>query len=283
MPRGPLGPVHAAAARLAAVTAMLVLSALPLRADPAEGFDRLWDALGLTPLIAIMQQEGQAQSEALGFEYLPYPPGEGWRALTGRIYDADKMDRAMRQSLAQALGPEPVDALVEFFESAAGARIVALELDARRDFLDPAVEEAARKDLTSPDTEDARLALIDEYVAVNDLVEFNVTGALNSNFSFFQGLAQGDGVQLSEDEMLAEVWTQEDSTRVDTRDWLRAYLHHAYTDLTDSELQDYIAFSASEPGQRLNRALFAGFAQMYDDIYFALGLAVADQMDAQDL
>ncbi|WP_375690672.1 DUF2059 domain-containing protein [Pseudooceanicola sp. LIPI14-2-Ac024] len=265
--------------------ALLVCAVLaaPLRAAPPDGFDRLWDALRLSPLVEIMQEEGLSQTEAIGFDYLPYPPGEGWAAIGRRIYDPAKMDEAMRLAFGGALGEGGIDDLVDFFESPVGARIVEAELDARQDFLDPAVEEEARRALTAPGAEDGRLALIDEYIAVNDLVELNVMGALNANFSFFQGLAEGGGTEAAEDEMLAQVWSQEESTRVDTRDWLRAYLHHAYAGLTDDEIRTYIDLSGSAEGQRLNRALFEGFEQMYDHIYYALGLAVADQMDAQDL
>jgi len=269
-------------APLALLTVLLVLAA-PLRADPPRGFDRLWDALGLSPLVEVMQAEGLAQSDALGFDYLPYPPGAGWAALAQRIYDLEKMDTAMRMAFGAALGEGSLDRLIDFFESPTGRRIVELELEARQDFLDPGAEEAARAALTAPGAEDARLALIDEYIAVNDLVEYNVMGALNSNFSFYQGLAEGGGVTIGEDEMLAHVWSQEEATRVDTREWLRAYLHHAYEGLSNAELRDYIDLSGSPEGQRLNRALFQGFERMYDDIYYALGLAVADQMGTQDL
>ena len=70
-------------APLALLTVLLVLAA-PLRADPPRGFDRLWDALGLSPLVEVMQAEGLAQSDALGFDYLPYPPGAGWAAVGTR-------------------------------------------------------------------------------------------------------------------------------------------------------------------------------------------------------
>lgn len=274
---------HAALRAPLALLAAIALLALPLRADVPRGFDRLWDALGLSPLVEVMQEEGLAQTDALGFDYLPYPPGAGWAALARRIYDRDKMDQAMRMAFGDALGEGPLDTLIGFFESPQGHRIVELELEARQEFLDPAVEERAREALTAPGADDARLALIDEYIAVNDLVEYNVMGALNSNFSFYQGLADGGGLEMGEDEMLAHVWSQEETTRIDTRDWLRAYLHHAYEGLSDEELRAYIELSGSPEGQRLNRALFRGFERMYDDIYFALGLAVADQMDTQDL
>ncbi|MDF1856811.1 DUF2059 domain-containing protein [Pseudooceanicola sp.] len=261
----------------------LSAAAAPARAEGAVGFDRLWSLLQLSPLIAVMQQEGMTQAEALGFDYLPYPPGAGWTALARRIYDGEIMDRSMRASFAAALGPEPLTDLVDFFDSPLGAQIVAGEVATRRAFLDPATEAAARAVLSDPASDTTRLRLIDRYIAVNDLIEFNVTGALNSNFRFYLGLGEGGALALSEAEMLDEIWSQEDSTRSETEDWLRAYLHAAYRDLDDAGLSRYIALSETAQGQRLNRALFQAFAQMYDDIYYALGLAIADQMATQDL
>ncbi len=253
-----------------------------LRADEA-GFERLWQALGMPSLIAIMQDEGLAQTEQLAFDYLPYPPGEGWAALSARIYDTVKMETGMHAAFQAALGEGPLDPLVTFFDSAVGKKIVALEIATRLDFLDPAVEETAQQAIRDPGFDQARLALIDTYIEVNDLVEMNVTGALNSNYNFFRGLSEGGALDLSESDMLTEVWSQEDATRSDTKDWLRAFLSASYAKLSDQELSAYIELSRSRDGKRLNRALFEGFAVIYDDIYFALGLAIADQMRAQEL
>ena len=266
-----------------ALALCLTVLAGAVRADPAPGFDRLWTALGLSRLIATMQEEGLAQTEDLGFAYLPNPPGAAWQNLAERIYDLSRMDEAMRAGFAHALGPAPLDDLSAFFESDTGARIVELELAARRAFLDPATEQAARNALTGPDADSARLGLIDDYIAANDLVEFNVMGALNSDLQFYRGLAEGGAIQMGEDEMLAEVGAQAEMTRVDTLEWLRSFLHFAYRPLPDEALRAYTDLSRTPQGQRLNRALFAGFATVYDDIHYALGLAIASQMDVQDL
>ena len=41
--------------------------------------------------------------------------------------------------------------------------------------------------------------------------------------------------------------------------------------------------SQTDPGRALNRALFAGFNKMYDDISYARGMAVAREMQVQEL
>ena len=57
----------------------------------------------------------------------------------------------------------------------------------------------------------------------------------------------------------------------------------AYGPLSDSEMQAYLDFSETEAGQALNGALFDGFDAMYREIYFALGLSVAEALQSSEL
>ena len=130
---------------------------------------------------------------------------------------------------------------------------------------------------------DGRLGLVTDFVQANDLVEANVTGALNASFQFYAGLVDGGALEMSEREILDEVWSQEPETRADSREWLYAYLLMAYEPLPEGDLEAYVDLSSSPEGKAMNRALFAGFNTMYDNISYALGLAAAKQMQAQEL
>ena len=88
---------------------------------------------------------------------------------------------------------------------------------------------------------------------------------------------------MTEEEILSEVWAQEEDTRSDTREWLYAFLLVAYRPLSDAVLDEYVALSASPEGRAMNRALFAGFNAMYDEISYGLGLAAAQQMLGEEL
>jgi hypothetical protein len=88
---------------------------------------------------------------------------------------------------------------------------------------------------------------------------------------------------MNDDEMIAEVWAQEEEIRSDTDEWLMGYLLMAYQPLSDEELSAYIAFSRTDAGQALNRGLFDGFNAMYTDISYALGRAVALELAASEL
>ncbi|WP_136635553.1 hypothetical protein [Pseudooceanicola onchidii] len=266
------------------------LSAQAQTQDTAEGpqvapqvIDRLWQVLDIPASLAIMREEGQGMADSVAQDYLPGRPGSGWQADTADIYDPAAMDGLMRSAFAEDFAgtdPEPIFA---FFDGDLGTRIIGLELSARRAFLDDDTENMARDRIRGGSVPVARLAMIDDFIAANDLIEFNLSGALNTNFAFLSGLAEAEVFRMSEGEILARVYENAEDTRADTTEWLQAYLTMAYQPLSDDELQAYIDFSRLPEGQRLNRALFAGFGKMYDQQYHALGLAVARQLGAQEL
>ena len=250
---------------------------------PAEVLDHVWQVLDIPASLAILRQEGQDMAGDVARDYLPAKPGTGWNSAVEAIYDPAAMDRLMRKAFARDFAGTDPAPVIDFFDSALGRRIVALELSARAAFLDPDTETAAHERIERGLVEEARSRQIAEFIAVNDLVEFNLTGALNTNLAFLSGLAEAELFDMSEDEILNRVYENAEETRADTEDWLRAYLTMAYQPLSDEDLAAYIAFSARPEGQRLNRALFAGFGEMYDAQYLALGRAVARQLGAQDL
>ncbi|MGY9047269.1 MAG: DUF2059 domain-containing protein, partial [Rhodobacterales bacterium] len=196
----------------------------------------------------------------------------------------DQMYDTVRDGVAQSLGDQDLTPLLDYLGTEEGKRVVALEIDARQALVEPAAEDVARSTFRDLDgTGNPRLAQLDRLVDANDLVEANVTGALNASYNFYTGLAEGGALEMSEDEILSDVWDQEEETRQDTREWLYGYMLLAYGPLSNEALGEYIDISSSEAGQAMNRALFTGFNTMYDNISRQLGLAAAGQMQAQDL
>lgn len=281
------GKMNPASAPLMAVLLWLVVAAGALgqvQEPVKESRAALFDALGIPALLEVMRHEGQSYGNELGADFLPDGGGATWSAVVARLYDPAKMRMSVAQALEAEIAPQHLEPLLDFFTSETGRRIVEQEILAREAFLDAAAEEAARaafRDAT--DAQADRLALLKSYVEANELVEFNVAGALTSNLRFYHGLVEGGAMEMSEEEMLAEVWGQEGEIRVDTEEWLMSYLLMAYAPLSDDEVGEYVALSQTEAGRALNRALFAGFDGMYADLSYALGLAVASQMKGEEL
>ncbi|SEL59279.1 hypothetical protein SAMN05444413_11199 [Roseivivax marinus] len=269
--------------RLAGAVGAAFLVAVPTHASAAP-VDDLVAALRLDEVVGIMRDEGLVYADELAVEMLGTESSEGWRDTVGRIYDTDKMQESVVSGIRAELEDDQAEALADFFESDLGRRVVELELDARAAMVDPEVEEAARTVYrTAHATEAERLNGVEAFVEANDLVEQNVSGALNASLAFYRGLSDGGAIALTEEEVLADVWLSEEETRADTAEWLYGYLLMAYEPLDPEELARYTEMSDSPEGGALNRALFAGFNTMYNEISYAIGLAAARQMAGTEL
>lgn len=253
----------------------------PLAADLSR-------VLRIAEVIDVMRQEGLDYGTSLEVELFPGRGRAGWRLAVEMIYDTATMNRRLDAALAQAMAGDEAGlaATLAFFGDARGQRILSLEIEARRALLDEAAEEAAQahaEDMASRD--DPRLGLLKRFADANDLIEANVQGALNANLAFYRGMAEAGamGEQMTEDEMLADVWGQEPDIRTETENWLFPYLALAYGPLEDADLEAYIAFSQTPEGRRLNVALFAAFDAVFGRISYDLGRAAGRQMLGEDI
>ena len=276
-------------AALLALTPPLVLPALAEEAPAAEAsVPALAEALRLDDLFAVLRDEGLAHGEDLEAGMFPDGGGPRWRERVGRIYDLPRLRADFEAVLQRELGTEG-EALAEidaFFASELGRKVVALEIEARRAFLDEAEEEAARVAAeTRAADRDPKDKLLQRFIAAGDLIEMNVAGGLSGNLAFLTGLAEtsGDGGTLPQDELMAQVWAQEEMIRADTISWLQAYLGLAYAPLTEAELADYADFMESPAGERLNAALFLAFDEVFNRVSYELGRAAGVAMQGRDI
>lgn len=271
--------------RLTASAAVLA-ALLPWAGAANADAGALFDALGMPQIIEVMREEGLDYGETIRTDLLGGQGGTGWTETVAGIYDADAMTRAMREGFETRLDGVALEPLMDFFDSERGRRIVALEVDARRALLSEEVEEAAKAaaaELVTGDPE--RYALLTEFVEANELVESNVIGALNSNYAFYTGLAAGDAFEenLSEAEILSDVWSQEEAIRTDTEEWVYSFLNLAYDPLSDEDIAAYTELSLTPEGKALNRALFGAFDDLFVDISRRLGEGAAGILAGQDI
>lgn len=255
-------------------------------AQSAAPIDMLYRALAMDEILAIMREEGQSYGLDMQVDLLNGRGGDRWPATVSDIYDVTLMREAVRSRMDIELAATDLAPMIAFFTSDLGRQIVALEVSAREAFLEAEIEEVSRDAFAALEREAApRSVLIKDLVGSADLIENNVVGALNANYAFFTGLASGGGLpgQMSDDEILADVWQQEPEIRVDTTGWLTAYLNLAYQPLSDEDLHSYIAFYESEAGQALNQAMFLAFDDMFTAISYALGQSAAVFLGGEEL
>ncbi|MGJ8629380.1 MAG: DUF2059 domain-containing protein [Sulfitobacter sp.] len=275
-----------AAVHFAVIWSLMVLAAGAALADARMTV--LVDVLKLSEAAHILREEGLEHALELDADMLDGRGGAGWQSQVDAVYNTERMVETVRGALADALqspaSSAELEETIEFFASDLGAKIVTLENSARVAILDKDVEEAARARYEALEgTDDTRLALIKGFVESGDMINRNVTSAMNSNYQFLRGLADGNAIEMGDYEMLADVAADIDEITDDTVSWLYGYLLLAYHPLSDAELQVYLTYSQTKAGQALNRGLFDGFGKAYEDISYALGWAVALNMTAEEL
>ena len=264
-----------------AIACMAGLSG-PLAAATPDEIARLGAALQTGEMMAILRDERLAEAREIGVETFPGRVPASWDARMERTYDAARLQGVFDEVFAAEMAEADATPLIDFFESDIGQEIVRLELTGRRAFISEDVEEAARE-AWAASADDARAEQLARFIEVNDLLERNVSGALNSTLAFYQGLAEAEQFAMSEADMLREVWSQEGEIRDDTEGWLYAYLGMSYQPLSDADLDAYIALSETEAGQALNTALFQAFDRVFDDVSFRVGAAIAQLSGGEEL
>ena len=248
--------------------------------------DALFDLVGMPQIVAVMRDEGLDYGKTIAQDMFPAGMTPRWAAHLDRIYDADRLVAQMRSAFVTALEGQDLAPALAFYGAPLGQRIVAGEIAARRAMLDPAID-AASKDFAAEQAlaDTPRYQLISDFIAANDLIEANVVGGLNANFAFVDALVSGGATLpgVSADDLLADVWAQEDQIRRSTTEWLTAFLLLAYAPLQDQEIAELTAFSRTQEGRAMTQALFIAFDQIFVQLSRELGSAASGFIISQDL
>ena len=248
----------------------------------------LVDLMHIDKMLAVMRQEGLDYGKSLDDDMMGGAAGADWTQALEVIYDADalraRIEAAMLREYAQ--DASMLAEVEAFFGSPTGQNILTLEVEARRAMLDDAAKDAA--ELTARrmvEDNDPMMDLLQRFAEVNDLLEMNVAGAMTSNLAFYKGLAAEGafGDELTEEQMLSDVWNQEPQVRAESEKWLNSFMALAYQPLSDDDVKAYIAFSETPAGQRLNTVIFAAFDEAFRQVSFDLGRAAARQMQGNDI
>lgn len=260
---------------------LIVLIALPVWANARHTV--LMDVLEIRQLSGILHTEGLNFGATLDREWLDGQGGAAWQQQVARIYDAERIHEAIRAGVEPALQDDLLEETITFFATDAGRRIIMLENSARAALADPDVEQAARDRFAALQGSDPRLARIERMIDAGDLINRNVTSALNSNYQFLRALVDGGVYDMTDTEILDDVMSERENIALDTEAWLGAFMLLAYSPLDADALETYVRFSESSAGTALNAGLFAGFDPLYEDISYALGRAMALNMAAEEL
>ncbi len=282
--------------RLAAFFALVVLASgahVAAAQDHAADFEALADALRISDTVAIMREEGLAYADQVADAMLPEVDTAGWQRQVAQLYDAGRMEELVLQGLKRALESADLAPMLAFYASDVGQRAVALELEARRSFLDPEAEDAARAAAADAIARDDGpqadlLDWVQRLIEGSDLIERNVTASLNADMMFWRGVMDGGGPgpagDAGDEADLADAVTADlDETRRESEAWLTAFLLVACGPLAPKQMGAYVTFFETRDGRILNAALFDAFNAMYDQQAYLLGRTVGTWMDSAPL
>lgn len=258
--------------------AVLLLLAPVARAQPGGSADAVAAAIRLPEVVEVLRQEGLDYGHTLETQLFPGEGGASWRDRVAAIYDAPRLQAGVLTAFRKALPATEVPAILAFFDSPLGRRVVSLELSARQAMLAPDVTEMARQTWAAmQEADDPRVAALQAFAADNGLVEADVADTLNSNLAFYHGLVEGHakGFDMTEAQILHEVAGQAGAVRSEIEDWLYPYLALAYEPLSDADLAAYSAFGRSPAGRALNAALAQAFDGVFDGVSHDLGREAA--------
>ncbi|MEL6913035.1 MAG: DUF2059 domain-containing protein [Pseudomonadota bacterium] len=260
----------------------LVVVAGAAAADPV---DRLLDAMQIDEVVNILVDEGSATALGLEERMFPGRGGAAWEDEVERIYERDAREAALAADMRKRLEGEDLAPLLAFLESDVGQRVMALEVSARRAFVDPEMEEIALSLFADAEEEEPVLhGQVMEFVEVNDLVDQNVEGAFRANAAFALGAHEAGAFPgMSLDALVAQLWGGDEAVEADVSSWLYAYLMTAYRPLPEEDLAAYIDLSRTPSGQLLNDVLMTSFGTLFTDISFDLGSAAGRFMAQQEL
>lgn len=270
--------------RILIVTALLFLSAVPAHANSAIA-DRYLELLNFEEVFDVLRNEGITAGTEIAEEDPALAVTQAWTSRLDQIYAYDRMEAVFRGAITAHPDLEGSSEALEFFAGDLGQRLVDAEITARiamsgLDRFGPKGAVLARVGEGSD-----RFVQYDQFISVNDLIESNISGTLNSNLAFYRGLSTSEIYQgvMTESFILSEVWKQEPEIRSDTENWVWAFVERAYKDFSVDEMTSYVEMSASESGKRFNTVLFAGFDEVFSFQNFELGRAMAEFMEGENL
>lgn len=266
-----------------------ILAAGPVQAQSTEeDLQRFNTLTRMAETFDIMRLEGLENDKSLAEDLFGNADDPTWARSLDKVYSLSRMSETYEAAMRDLLAKDPTlvaDASV-FLGSDLGQRIIGLELEARRTSLDPMAMGAAQEvysEMQRTDTE--RLALIERLVVAADLIEGNVSTALNANVAFSRAMAAASapGQAVDEEQLLANVWAQEADIRTQVAEFVYPLMTLAYSPLSTEDLTAYVDFFESDVGQRFNLVVMASFEPVMIDLSAHLGAEAGRLMSGQVL
>ena len=257
-----------------------------LDTDSPEAY-RFFNALGIYDFLQIVAEESVLGADQIRAEFFPELAPEIWETEMRQLYAVEAMVSGFEAAWDDdALGPDTRSAILTFFESPLGGRIVAAEVAARAGMADPDIAEAARSALRLAQADnDPRIDRFADFSAELGLVDRNVSAMMNAQLQFLTGLSDGGALQppMPEDALLSFIGSQAAELRSEAEDWLAAYQLMAYGSFDADEFRQFAELNTTGAGRALASAVFAAFDATFDAMQYELGQIAARYAVGDDI
>ena len=248
-------------------------------------YDKLFKALHMDEIVEIIRAEGIEEATRTAEIYLRSKGKNGtFRSDIDILYDPKNLSTFLVEGIANRLSKKDVELVLVFYNGSLGAKIAQLEASARLAISDNAIKSMAIETAKSAGSKDLqRYKMLKENINELELVEYNMKGALASQYGFLTALSRSADINLSQDRILSMLSGSEEELREEVSAWLMGYSYMAYQPLSDDDLQLYLDFLMSTSGKALNAALFDVFNALSVKTASALGGFIASSRQARDL
>lgn len=246
------------------VCLMIMAAALwlsPVQADESAGAVKLKKALELVEL----RQAFKDMPEQLisGLDQLPAESMADVRRaelleLAKRLFGADALLDDVRGRMTGEVTPAQLDAVIGFYSSPLGRKLVAMEVAASGSDSQARIEtEGASLYAEIEKNDPDRVAAFDRIESAIRMEDMMSSMIMNMSYAMISGMAGTSMLpqELTDEQIAALVNQQMEATRGLVAQFLNNFFAYTYRDASNADLEGYAAFTETESGRAFNTVL----------------------------
>jgi hypothetical protein len=248
--------------------------------------DRLWDAARMEEISDITTNVNSQTAEELAQMVFGTSSPAGWEAEVGRLYDANRVNDALRTVVAREMPVDLMPDVISFLTTEPGLSLLESEVQTLEYFYDPANADAVcfcTEDLWAQDAD--RMLLITRLYDAQGMVDRTAAMVIDSQVALLAALSEGGATvaEMPAADIERLLRGEEDVIRQSIRSFALVYGHTAYANMSDADLETYIAFYQTPAGMAWNAATFAAFYEIGVSFSRDVGTVAAAFAATEDL
>ena len=244
------------------LTVLLMFSAAPGASNREVLLDELYEQAGLEQQLRWIKASMALDYSRYG---LPVEVLDAFNLVIKVRYGTDYFRRSMMGSLAQSLTVEELLALVEWYNSPLGQKILQLETIANNPINAHRVEKYIDERLAKQLPRSSRATLINELMVTMDVVEHSTelaaTAAAGAH-RLLREIMPGALSNNTPDSPQALKAREKPTIRRGIQKKMKGILFYTYRSLSDQEIERYLAFTRTSAMQNFQRGQVQAIAKM---------------------